>query len=90
MPSSKILQRLAATVSHLKKPSSVQHIRSTATMATAATVSLTADTAGVLHVPLAQISPDASSKASELLQKNHDEYHMYCQSSSELNRERVG
>ena len=48
-------------------------------MATAATVSLSPDTAGVLHVP--RISPDSCSRASELLQKNHDDYHMYFNTS---------
>ncbi|KAK5071736.1 hypothetical protein LTS08_008211 [Lithohypha guttulata] len=50
-------------------------------MATAATVSLSPDTSGVLHVPKSQIAPESCSRASELLQKNHDDYHMYFNSS---------
>jgi len=46
-------------------------------MATAATVSLTPDTTGVLHVPTSSLSQDSCTRVSELLQKNHDNYHMY-------------
>lgn len=44
-------------------------------MATAATVSLSPSTTGVLHAP--QIPQDSYAAASSLLQKNHDDYHMY-------------
>lgn len=43
-------------------------------MATAATVRLTQDTAGVFH---ARIPPESADLTSELLQKNHDKHHMY-------------
>ncbi|KAK5940957.1 hypothetical protein PMZ80_006234 [Knufia obscura] len=46
-------------------------------MATAATVSLTPDTSGVLHIPTSQLSQDSCKLASQLLQKNHNDYHMY-------------
>lgn len=88
MSSGKVLKRLSATLSHIRKPKSIQHLRSTATMATATVVSLTPDTAGVLHVPRAQISPDASARASELLQKNHDDFHMYCK-LTRLDRDKI-
>ncbi|KAJ9661654.1 hypothetical protein H2198_001830 [Neophaeococcomyces mojaviensis] len=48
-------------------------------MATAATVALTPSTHGVLHVP--EISQDSCTRASQLLQKNHDDYHMYFNTS---------
>lgn len=44
-------------------------------MATAATVSLSPSTTGVLHAQ--QIPQDSYAAASSLLQKNHDDYHMY-------------
>lgn len=46
-------------------------------MATAAIVSLTPDTSGVLHIPTSNLSQDSCKRASELLQKNHDDFHMY-------------
>lgn len=46
-------------------------------MATAATITLTPDTSGVLHVPKPQITSDSCKRATEVLQKNHDINHMY-------------
>jgi len=48
-------------------------------MATAARVELTPSTTGVYHVP--SISPESCRKGSELLQANHDNYHMFFNNS---------
>lgn len=50
-------------------------------MATAATISLTPETTGVLHIPTSQFSQDSCKRASELLQKNHDQFHMFFNAS---------
>jgi len=74
------LNRALHIASHLR-PSTQKSIRHTsiapATMATAATLSLTPDTVGVLHVPNSQLSQESCQRVSELLQKNHDHHHMY-------------
>lgn len=79
--SSKVLNRLATLTSHLRTPKIINRATTTAGMATAATVSLTPDTAGVLHIPRSQISSESCTRASELLQKNHDNFHMYFNAS---------
>lgn len=71
MLSNKLLNRVLSIASHLPKSSVQQH----ATMATAATVSLGPSTTGVLNV---QNTPaDSFATASKLLQKNHDDFHIY-------------
>lgn len=49
----------------------------TAIAATASTISLGPSTTGVLNVPQSSISPESYSVASKLLQRNHDDFHMY-------------
>lgn len=81
MSKAKIVSRLTSTASHLAYSGTTYRAAATAAMATAATVSLTPDTSGVCHVPKSQIATDSCTRASELLQKNHDNYHMYFNSS---------
>lgn len=47
----------------------------TRTMATGGTISLSPSTAGTYHVP--SITSESSKKASELLQRNHDDNHIF-------------
>lgn len=71
MSSNKLLNRALSIASHIQKPA----VQQRATMATAATVSLSSSTNGVLNVH--NTPPDSYNTASKLLQKNHDDFHMY-------------
>lgn len=71
MSSNKLFNRVLSIASHIQK----SPIQQRATMATAATVSLGPSTNGVLNVH--NTPPDSYNTASKLLQKNHDDFHIY-------------